>query len=99
MPPGDATTDGKVMELLAEKFRSAYPDFPDVPIARHWAGLRTFADDGRFVVGWDPRVKGFFWVCGLAGHGVTTSAAVGALAAATLLGADENKDFSPSRFL
>lgn len=99
VPPGDASTNGAVMELLAEKFRIAYPNFPDVPIARHWAGLRTFTDDGRFVIGWDPGVKGFFWVSGLAGHGVTTSAAVGALAAATLLGDAEQEAFSPSRFL
>lgn len=96
--PGDATTDGAVTELLAEKFRLAYPDFPDLPIARHWAGLRTFTDDSRFVIGWDPGVKGFFWVSGLAGHGVTTSAAVGALAAATVLGDQEKEAFSPSRF-
>jgi len=99
VPPGDVPTNGAVIELLAEKFRLAYPDFPDVPIAHHWAGLRTFTDDGRFVIGWDPTVEGFFWVSGLAGHGVTTSAAVGALAAATLLGEDANEAFSPSRFL
>lgn len=97
--PGDALVDGRILELLADKLRDAYPNFPDVPIARHWAGLRTFTDDGRFVIGWDPVVKGFFWVAGLAGHGVTTSPAVGALAAEALLGGNENCAFAPSRFL
>jgi len=97
--PDDALVNGATLELLADRLRLAYPDFPDVPIARHWAGLRTFADDGRFVIGWDPAVKGFFWVAGLAGHGVTTSSAVGALAAAALLDGKENPAFSPIRFL
>jgi D-arginine dehydrogenase len=96
--PGDAIVNAAAVEVLAERLRVAYPDFPDVPIARRWAGLRTFTDDGRFVIGRDPLVKGFFWVAGLGGHGVTTSSAVGALAAETLLGAQENEVFSPSRF-
>lgn len=99
VPPGEALVNGAVIELLAEKFKLAYPDFPDVPISRHWAGLRTFADDGRFVIGRDPLVEGFFWVAGLAGHGVTTSPAVGRLAAAAILDGKEQAEFSPSRFL
>lgn len=99
VPPGEALVNGAVIELLAEKFKLAYPDFPDVPISRQWAGLRTFADDGRFVIGRDPLVEGFFWVAGLAGHGVTTSAAVGRLAAEAILDGTEHAAFSPSRFL
>lgn len=98
LPPCDPPTDIRAMELLAERLEGAYPNFPDVSIARHWAGLRTFSDDNRFVIGWDPQVEGFFWVAGLAGHGVTTSAAVGSLAAGILFGADPDPDFSPARF-
>ena len=98
LPPCDPPTDVRAMELLADKLADAYPHFPDVSIARHWAGLRTFSDDNRFVIGWDPKVEGFFWVAGLAGHGVTTSAAVGSLAARVLFGADEDPNFSPARF-
>jgi D-arginine dehydrogenase len=71
-----------------------------VSIHRYWAGFRTIANDGRFVIGWDPQAEGFFWVAGLGGHGVTTSSAVGALAA-DLLTAGRDKEaeaFSPARF-
>ncbi len=97
-PPGDPPTDARAVELLAERLTAAYPNFPDVPIGRYWAGLRTFTDDNRFVIGWDPVIEGFFWVAGLAGHGVTTSAAVGSLAARLLFGADADPNFSPARF-
>ncbi len=96
--PGDPPTRPEALELLAERLAAAYPDFPDVPIGRYWAGLRTFTDDNRFVIGWDPGIEGFFWVAGLGGHGVTTSAAVGSLAARVLFGADEDPNFSPARF-
>ena len=46
-----------------------------------WAGIRVFAPDRRFVVGPDPRLSGLHWVAGLAGHGISSAAAVGRLAA------------------
>src|SRR5919109_814319 len=65
-------------------------------------GFRMFpsANDGRVVIGWDPVIEGLFWVAGLGGHGVTTSSAVGALAADVLLGGQgqESAAFSPKRF-
>ena len=62
----------------------------------------AFSSDSRFVMGWDAKVQGFFWVAGLGGHGVTTSAAVGALAAELVLLPDLAKNqtiFLPSDFL
>ena len=44
---------------------------------RAWAGLRTFAADGGLVGGFDPVAAGFFWVAGLGGYGIQTSAAMG----------------------
>ena len=75
-------------------------EISNVPIMRSWAGLRTLTPDGRFVIGWDPKVDGFFWVAGLGGHGVTTSSAVGALAAKLILNSDEkgSDGFSPRRY-
>ena len=67
------------------------------------SGLRTMTPDGRFVVGEDPRRKGFYWVAGLGGHGVTTCFSVGRLAADLILGrrTDQNlrHKLSPRRFL
>ncbi len=100
MEPGIPPTDESKMELLADKVRLHYPAISDVPIKTFWAGLRTFSPDGRFVVGWDHKCKGFFWLAGLGGHGVTTSSAVGSLAARLILNRDGEraKEFDPERF-
>jgi len=100
MPPGIPPADESVVERLAEKVKNHFPEISDVPIKTSWTGLRTFSPDGRFVIGWDARVKGFFWVAGLGGHGVTTSAAVGNLAARVIGGEASPlaNTFSPGRF-
>lgn len=101
MAPGDPPTDGRIAELLAEKIRKHFPGIADVAIKKNWAGLRTLSSDGRFVIGWDPKVRGFFWVAGLGGHGVTTSSSVGELAASLILNPKERRGepFSPARFV
>jgi D-arginine dehydrogenase len=50
-------------------------------IERKWAGLRSFVSDGCPVVGYDPRVDGFFWIAGQGGYGIETSPAIGRLSA------------------
>lgn len=45
-------------------------------IASRWAGLRTFAPDGRPVAGFDPAAPGFFWLAGQGGFGLQTSPAM-----------------------
>jgi glycine/D-amino acid oxidase-like deaminating enzyme len=100
VPPGDPPLDPTVQEILAEKVEVFLPALSRVAIHKSWAGLRTLSADGRFAIGWDREVESFFWVAGLGGHGVTTSAAVGALAAKLLLAGPKSKDdaFSPARF-
>ncbi len=99
LPPSDPPTRPDALEFLAERLATTYPKFPNVPISRYWAGLRTFTNDNRFVIGWDPTIKGFFWVAGLGGHGVTTSAAIGSLATRLIFGEDADSNFSPARFV
>lgn len=55
-------------------------------VASAWAGLRCFVADGLPVVGADPDVDGFFWLCGQGGYGIQTSPAMAQLAAAQLRG-------------
>jgi len=64
-----------------------------------WSCFRTRAPDSRFVIGWDPRCEGFFWVAGLGGHGVGSSFEVGRIAARLFCdGEAELADlFSPRR--
>lgn len=102
-PPSTPPLDPQASELLAVKLSRHLPSLAGLPIQRGWAGLRTFAGDHRFVIGWDPLVRGLFWVAGLGGHGVTTSAAVGRLAADLIMGREQTADtahpFTPTRFL
>jgi D-arginine dehydrogenase len=100
LPPGDPPVDAAVGELLAEKIERYMPALSRVSINKSWAGFRTLSSDGRFIIGRDPKIAGFFWVAGLGGHGVTTSSAVGSLAA-DLIADDGDKiseAFSPVRF-
>ena len=99
-PPGIPPTTLDAAEQLALKLQQAFPTNVNLPVARSWAGLRTFTPDRRFVIGPDPLVEGFFWVAGLGGHGVTTSAAVGRLAADLIVepSLDAGNCFSASRF-
>lgn len=76
--------------------------------AHTWAGLRSFVNDGDFVIGWDPSIDGFFWVAGQGGYGIQTSPGASLLASNLLLkqpldpqlkeqGVDP-QSVSPSRF-
>jgi D-arginine dehydrogenase len=98
--PCDAQVDPAAAEILARKLERLGAPFADLRLARAWAGLRTFAPDRSFVLGWDPVIEGFFWVAGLGGHGVTTSWELGAEAARLIAqgpGA-RHPDFDPARF-
>lgn len=98
-PPREPVVDVAVEQLLADKITRAFPALSSARIASAWACLRTFARDERFVIGRDPRIEGLTWVAALGGHGMTTSAAVGRLAAAAVLGdtSEELQHFSPAR--
>jgi D-arginine dehydrogenase len=39
-------------------------------IIHSWAGLRSFVADEAPVVGFDPKVEGFFWLAGQGGYGI-----------------------------
>jgi len=67
----------------------------DVRHIRHrWAGLRTFAPDRTFIVGFDPRADGFFWLAGQGGYGVQTAPGIAQLAAHLLTRRALPPDFS-----
>jgi glycine/D-amino acid oxidase-like deaminating enzyme len=83
--PGVPDVAPRATELLDEKLAAVFPALrEDLPVARVWAGLRTFAPDRRFRVGADPEIEGLFAAAALGGHGVTCSAAVGAACASAL---------------
>ena len=100
-PPGDYPVNPEVVELLAEKLARHQPKLADVTVRKCWSGQRTFAADRQFVIGFDPRCPSLFHVAGLGGHGMTTSYAVGQLAADLILGnaAQPENPFDPARLV
>jgi D-arginine dehydrogenase len=84
-PPGTPHVDPEITILLATLLEAWVPALRDVPIARSWAGLRTFAPDRRFRLGSDAELPGLFWAAALGGHGVTCSPAVGRVVAEAVL--------------
>lgn len=98
-PPREPVVDSAAEHWLAQKVARAFPALASVRIASAWACLRTFVRDERFVIGRDPDLDGLVWVAALGGHGMTTSAGVGRLGAAAVLGesSTELEYFSPAR--
>ncbi|HJW72951.1 MAG TPA: FAD-dependent oxidoreductase [Geothrix sp.] len=92
-------TDPAVLEGLFTSLREMAPELADRPVTRYWTGLRTFAPDRRFVLGWDPWNPRLFWCAGLGGHGMTSGLAVGAFAAERFLRHDQGGPLDPARFL
>lgn len=101
-PPGPGAqpeTDPGATEQLAALVQELAPALADHGVVRAWSGLRTFAPDRRFVLGWDPVNPKLFWVAGLGGHGMTSGLAVGRLAAALMgMEAGRRHPLSPARF-
>ncbi len=81
VPPQDARVLPDARETLAEKLTRVCPWIAEFAVTRTWACLRTFAPDGRPVVGVDREVPWLFWIAGLGGHGATASPAIGRVAA------------------
>lgn len=91
-------TDPAVLEGLYASLRELAPHLADRPVTRYWTGLRTFAPDRRFVIGWDPWNPRLFWSAGLGGHGMTSGLAVGQLAADCFLRRKTAGLLDPARF-
>lgn len=103
--PGDARVEPGAVEEIVATFERLQPGLSPQRVTDAWAGQRTFAPDRRFVVGWDPRVRGLFHLAALGGHGVTVAPALAeACAPAVEAGPDAAlpealRPFSPARLL
>lgn len=81
----EPTVSSGIWEALAELIHYQLPRLSDSVQRTVWSCFRTKAPDGRFVIGWDPQIKNFFWVAALGGHGMGSSWEVGRLAAQAFL--------------
>ncbi|MEM1112809.1 MAG: FAD-binding oxidoreductase [Pseudomonadota bacterium] len=64
-------------------------------VAHAWAGLRSFAPDGEFVLGHDSRSRGFYWLAGQGGYGVQSAPALAELLAEQITGRALSGSFAP----
>ena len=68
-------------------------------VLRSWAGLRTFAQDRKPVVGFASESQNFFWLAGQGGFGVQTAPGLGRLASSLILNRGQpNTDIDANRF-
>jgi len=106
--PCDAFADELDMAIVIDRVQQVL-DIEVNKINHHWAGLRSFSPDKTFVVGLDPRSKGFFWLAGQGGYGVQTCPALADIAACQISGSHNivseedaylhNEAMRPDRFL
>ncbi|WNJ98107.1 FAD-binding oxidoreductase [Thalassospiraceae bacterium LMO-JJ14] len=84
MPPCDVQPDEYDIAVTVDRIENA-TTMQIRRIDNKWAGLRSFFDDGVPALGFDPRAKGFFWLAGQGGYGITTSDAMARLATHRIL--------------
>lgn len=80
--------DERVAALRASTQRHLVSPYADGAL-EPWCALRTFAPDGRFVLGLDPDVEGLFWAAGFGGHGITCGLAAGEVVAHSVRGEND----------
>ena len=78
--PCDAAPEEIDVATAIDRFEQAV-DWPVEAVERKWAGLRTFAPDGRMKFGFDPDERSFFWCVGQGGMGIQTAPAASLLCA------------------
>ena len=78
--PCDAAPEEIDVAIAIDRFMAAV-DWPVEAVERKWAGLRTFAPDGRMKFAFDPDSPHFFWCAGQGGMGIQTAPAASLLCA------------------
>jgi D-arginine dehydrogenase len=81
--PCDAAPEEIDVATAIDRFEKAV-DWPVEAVERKWAGLRTFAPDGRMKFGFDPDSPRFFWCGGQGGMGIQTAPAASLLCASLI---------------
>jgi D-arginine dehydrogenase len=84
-PPCDAQPEELDIALCIDRIQQA-ADLPVRRVIRAWAGLRSFVADRTPVVGFDPKIAGFFWLAGQGGYGIQTAPSLARLAASLARG-------------
>jgi D-arginine dehydrogenase len=86
-PPCDAQPEEIDVAIAVDRIERA-ANFRVDRVLRKWAGLRSFVADKSPVVGFDPKLSGFFWLVAQGGYGIQTAPALGRIATALASGAE-----------
>jgi D-arginine dehydrogenase len=92
--PCDAQPDELDIAIAIDRVQQI-ADIPVRKVNHKWAGLRTFAPDKTFVIGFDPRATGFFWCAGQGGYGVQSAPGVAKFVGQLCLGGSLDDSFAP----
>jgi D-arginine dehydrogenase len=84
-PPCDVQPEELDIAMTLARFQKMTTLVDSRPV-RSWAGLRTFLPDRFPAVGFDGKVKNFFWLVGQGGCGMQTAPALSEAAASLLAG-------------
>ena len=91
--PCDSRPEELELAIGVDRFENA-TGYEVKKINHSWAGLRTFAPDKTFVVGFDPRCDDFFWLAGQGGYGVQSAPGLAQLCTAILLAVPVSNEFA-----
>jgi sarcosine oxidase subunit beta len=86
----DETVDWGHLSVIGELILHRFPSFSELGIMRGQAGLKSNTPDMSAILGRVSEVEGFYLACGLSGHGLMHSPAVGKWVAADILGTEYN---------
>ena len=84
-PPIDAQPEDLDVAIAVDRIEQVI-DYSVTRVLRSWTGLRVFAPDREPVSGFESGAPGFYWHAALGGYGIQTAPALGAYAAASILG-------------
>jgi sarcosine oxidase, subunit beta len=91
----DERVDEELVPDRIDRLCHRYPSAAGTTIERAWAGLYDMTPDAHPIIGWVA--DGVYAACGFSGHGFMQSPAVGASAAAELLGEEPPFDLTAYR--
>lgn len=90
----DESVDWGCLPTVGELLLHRFPSFSDLGIMRAQAGLKSNTPDMSAILGRVSEVEGFYLACGLSGHGLMHSPAVGKWVAADILGKERGQSIS-----
>jgi sarcosine oxidase subunit beta len=90
----DESVDWGYLSVIGELILHRFPSFSNLGIMRAQAGLKSNTPDMSAILGRISEIEEFYLACGLSGHGLMHSPAVGKWVAADILEKERNHSIS-----